>query len=163
MAVGLVSCGLSNTIAVIVNKMGEMRVFNPSVYLFHISAYRHSLSAIPVPHTNHILSSRGSLISEMVTVNIYYITRLIHNSKSLILHIKERNCSLLFHLLISKYFSVLSFNPFTCSNRITAFKPSLSHLISLYIFNLSFSPKLCICCALILLPFPFLISPFPLV
>jgi hypothetical protein len=68
--------------------MGEMGLFNPSVYLFHISAYMHSLSAVPVPHTNHIRSSRGSLLSEMVTVNVYYITCLIHNSKSLILHIK---------------------------------------------------------------------------
>jgi len=162
MAVGLVSCDLTSTIAVIVYKMGEMRVFNPSVYLFHISAYRHSLSAIPVPHTNHIRSSRGSLLSEMVTVNIYCITCLIHNSRSLILHIKEKNCSLLFHLLISKYIFVLSFNPFTCSNRITTSKLPLSHLISLYVFNLSFSPKLCICCTLILLPFSFLISTFPI-
>jgi len=123
MAVGSVGCGLSSTTAVIVNKMGEMRLFNPSVYLFHISAYWHSLSAVPVPHTNHTRSSRGSLLSEMVTVNIYYITCLIHNSKSLILHIKEKNYSLLFHLLISKYFSILSFNPFTCSNRLTTSKP----------------------------------------
>ena len=30
----LVGCGLSNTIEVIVNKIGEIRIFNPSVYLF---------------------------------------------------------------------------------------------------------------------------------
>jgi hypothetical protein len=123
MVVCLVGCGLSSTIVVIVNKMGEMRLFNSSVYLFHISAYRHSLSAVPVPHRNHIRSSRGSLLSEMVTQYIYYITCLIHNSKYLILHIKEKNCSLLFHLLTSKHFSVLSFNPFTCSNRLTTSKP----------------------------------------
>jgi hypothetical protein len=69
MAVG---CDISSTTAVIVYKIGEMRVFNPSVYLFHISAYRHSLSAIPVLHTNHIRSSGGSLLSPMVTVDIYY-------------------------------------------------------------------------------------------
>jgi hypothetical protein len=119
MAVGLVGCGLTSTKAVIVYKMGEMRIFSPSVYLFHISAYKNSLSAVPVPHTNHIRSFTGSLLSEMLTVNIYCIKCLIHNSKSLILHIKENNCSLLFHLLISKFFFVLSFNPFTCSNRIT--------------------------------------------
>lgn len=123
MAVGSVGCGLSSTLVIIVNKMGEMCLFNPSAYLFHFSAYKHSLSAVPVPHTNHVRSSRGSLLSETVTVNICYITYLIHNSRSLILHIKERNCSLLFHLPISKYFSVLSFNPFTCSNRLTTSKP----------------------------------------
>jgi hypothetical protein len=82
-----------------------------------------SLSPILVSHTKHIRSSRRSVVGEMLPISIYCVTCLIRNSKYLLVHIKEKNCSLFFHLFISKYFSILSFNPFTCSNRLTTSKP----------------------------------------